>query len=89
GSGRRIINLTSSTVMFGENHFTKIPSQQSLVLLNEPSHPTPADSAAGYPTSLLLQPNDYELFEWLRASQGPGIAAAMTKFRKRPDEEED
>ncbi|KAJ8085468.1 hypothetical protein PM082_004284 [Marasmius tenuissimus] len=89
GSGRRFMNVTSSTVMFGVNQFTKIPSQQFLVLLNEPSHPTPADSAAGYPTSLLLQPNDYELFEWLRASQGPGIAAAMTKFRKRPDEEED
>ncbi|KAJ8089812.1 hypothetical protein PM082_018388 [Marasmius tenuissimus] len=47
GSGRRIINLTSSTVMFGENHFTKIPSQQSLVLLNEPSHPNPAGTPTG------------------------------------------
>ncbi|KAK1222121.1 hypothetical protein PQX77_015048 [Marasmius sp. AFHP31] len=89
GAGRRFTNVTSSTVMFGVNQFIKIPSQQFLVLLNNPSHPTPTGNAGGHPTNLLLQPSDYELFEWLRASQGPGVAAAMMKFRKRPDEEED
>ncbi|KAJ8074347.1 hypothetical protein PM082_012660 [Marasmius tenuissimus] len=75
-------------MMFGVNHFTKIPSHQFLVLLNEPNHQTSAGSVAGYPTNFLLQPSDYKLLEWLKASQRPGIATAMARFRKCPDEED-